>query len=140
MRKNNTSEVPSSVLRPPWPPSGLTADHLRVLECCAASGDPLSGLATSRPLDQSGPSECPLIDVALMASVSATDSVPQNDHAVAEPLLVNQFQLQPHTIREERVFRRRRPQGRRTFEARPLIHPPSDRQGRDYGRMLIAVL
>ena len=36
-----------------------------------------------------------------MESVSATDSVPQNDHAVAEPVLVNQFQLQPHTIREE---------------------------------------
>src|SRR2546425_13331983 len=64
---------------------------------------------------QSGPSECPLLDVALTASVSATDSVPQNDHAVAEPVLVNQFQLQPHTIREEPLFRRRRPQGRRTF-------------------------
>jgi hypothetical protein len=32
---------------------------------------------------------------------SATDSVPQNDHAVAEPELVDQLQLQPHTIREE---------------------------------------
>ncbi len=60
-----------------------------------------SGLPTSRPLDQSGPSECPLLDVALTASVSATDNVPQKDHAVAEPVLVDQFQLQPHTIREE---------------------------------------
>ena len=41
-----------------------------------------------------------LVSVALAASVSATDSVPQNDHAVAEPALINQFQLQPHTIRE----------------------------------------
>jgi hypothetical protein len=32
---------------------------------------------------------------------SATDGVPQNDHAVAEPALVDQLQLQPHTIREE---------------------------------------
>ena len=55
----------------------------------------------ARPLDQSGAYEGPLLDVALTASVSATDSVPQNDHAVAEPVLVNQFQLQPHTIREE---------------------------------------
>jgi hypothetical protein len=29
------------------------------------------------------------------------DSVPHNDRAVAEPVLVNRFQLQPHTIREE---------------------------------------
>jgi len=29
------------------------------------------------------------------------DNVPQKDHAVAEPVLVDQFQLQPHTIREE---------------------------------------
>jgi hypothetical protein len=49
-------------------------------------------IQTSRPLDQSGPSEGPLLDVALAASVSAADSVPQNDHAVAEPVLVNQFQ------------------------------------------------
>ena len=58
-------------------------------------------IADKPPLDQSGPSECPLLDVALTANVSATDSVPQNDHAVAELVLVNQFQLQPHTIREE---------------------------------------
>src|SRR5215470_12949706 len=32
---------------------------------------------------------------------SATDSVPQKDHAVGESVLVDQFQLQPHTIREE---------------------------------------
>ena len=32
---------------------------------------------------------------------SATDNVPQKDHAVAEPVLVDQFRLQPHTIREE---------------------------------------
>jgi hypothetical protein len=60
-----------------------------------------SGLPTSCPLDQSGLSECPLLAVALTASVSATDSVPQNDHSVAESMLVKQFQLQPHTIREE---------------------------------------
>ena len=34
-------------------------------------------------------------------SLSATDSVPQNDHAVAEPVLIEQLQLQPHTIGEE---------------------------------------
>jgi hypothetical protein len=28
--------------------------------------------------------------------------VPQKDHAVAEPVLVDQFQLQPHTISENR--------------------------------------
>jgi len=39
--------------------------------------------ADERPLGQSGPSECPLRDVALTASVSATEGVPQNDHAVA---------------------------------------------------------
>ena len=61
----------------------------------------MSGLPTIRPLDQSDPSECPLLDVALTASVSATDSVPQSDDAVVEPALVNQFQLQPHTVREE---------------------------------------
>ena len=32
---------------------------------------------------------------------SATDGVPQNDHGVAEPAVVDQLQLQPHTIREE---------------------------------------
>jgi hypothetical protein len=31
----------------------------------------------------------------------ATDGVPQNDHAVAEPALVDQLQLQSHTIREK---------------------------------------
>jgi len=41
-------------------------------------------------------------DVALTASVSAMDSVPQKDDAVAEPGLVDQFQLQPYTIRDER--------------------------------------
>jgi len=35
------------------------------------------------------------------ASVSAADSVPQTDHADAETAIVNQFQLQPHIIREE---------------------------------------
>ena len=35
------------------------------------------------------------------ASVSATHSVPQSSHAVAEPSLVNPFQLQPHTMRKE---------------------------------------
>jgi hypothetical protein len=59
-------------------------------------------LPTSRPLDQSGPRECPPLDVALTASVSGTDSVPQKDDAVAEPVLVDQFQLQLHTIREDR--------------------------------------
>ncbi len=58
-------------------------------------------LPPSRRLDQSGPSACPLFDVALTAGVSATDSIPQTDHAVAEPVLVKQFQLQPHSIREE---------------------------------------
>jgi hypothetical protein len=44
---------------------------------------------------------------------SATHYVPQKDHAVAEPVLVDQFQLQPHTVQEEpTVFRRRRPRGR----------------------------
>src|SRR5215510_2209254 len=78
---------------------------------------------TSRPLDQSGPSECPPLDVALMESVSATDSVPQNDHAVAEPVLVNQFQLQPHTIREEPFSGVNDRMGRRTFEARQQDQP-----------------
>lgn len=32
---------------------------------------------------------------------SASDGVPQNDHAAAEPALADQLQLQPHTIREE---------------------------------------
>ena len=32
---------------------------------------------------------------------SATDNVPRKDHAFAEPVLVNQFQLQSRTIREE---------------------------------------
>lgn len=32
---------------------------------------------------------------------SATDGVPQNEQAVAEPALFDQLQLQPHTIREE---------------------------------------
>jgi hypothetical protein len=32
---------------------------------------------------------------------SGTDGVPQNDHAMAKPVLVDQLQLQPHTIREE---------------------------------------
>jgi hypothetical protein len=40
-------------------------------------------------MDQSSYYECPLLDVAMTASVSATDSVSQNDHAVAEPALVN---------------------------------------------------
>ncbi len=53
-------------------------------------------------LDQRILAFCPHLDsVAVTASVSATDSVPQKDHAVAEPVLVNQFQLQPHTIGEE---------------------------------------
>jgi hypothetical protein len=52
-------------------------------------------------MDQSSYYECPLLDVAMTASVSATDSVSQNDHAVAEPALFNQFQLQQHTILEE---------------------------------------
>jgi hypothetical protein len=30
-----------------------------------------------------------------------SNSVPQHERAVAEPVLVDQFQLQPHTIREE---------------------------------------
>jgi len=64
---------------------------------------------TSRPLDWRRPCECPPLDVALTASVSATDSVPQRDDAVAELVLVDQFQLQLHTIREEPFFRRRRP-------------------------------
>jgi len=49
----------------------------------------------------------PARHVALTASASATDSVPQNDRAVAEPVLVNRFQLPPHAIREERFQRRR---------------------------------
>jgi hypothetical protein len=32
---------------------------------------------------------------------SAADSVPQDDHAVAEPALLDQLQVQPHTVREE---------------------------------------
>jgi hypothetical protein len=32
---------------------------------------------------------------------SATHNVPQKDHAVAEPVLVDQFQLQRHTVQEE---------------------------------------
>ena len=32
---------------------------------------------------------------------SATDSVPQNDHAVPEPVLIEQLQLQPHAIGKE---------------------------------------
>src|SRR5215475_12433740 len=39
--------------------------------------------------------------IAAPSLLSATDSVPQKDHAVLEPLLVDQFQLQPHAIREE---------------------------------------
>ena len=35
---------------------------------------------------------------------AATDGVPQNDHPVAEAALVDQLQLQPHTIREEPFF------------------------------------
>jgi hypothetical protein len=37
------------------------------------AGPSMKGLPTSRSLDQSSPSECPPLDVALMASVSATD-------------------------------------------------------------------
>jgi hypothetical protein len=40
-------------------------------------------------------------DSAITASVSATDTVTQSDDAVAEPALVKQFQVQPHTVREE---------------------------------------
>ena len=35
------------------------------------------------------------------ADRSATDGVPQNDHTPAEAALVDQLQLQRHTIREE---------------------------------------
>src|SRR6516162_2051184 len=65
------------------------------------NGLSVAGLPTSRPPDQSGPSECPLLDVALTASASATDGVPQNGHAVAEPELADRLELQPHAIREE---------------------------------------
>ena len=73
-----------------------TVGHRRQLE-----EDKLRNYTLPAPFFQSAPSECPLLDVALTASVSATDNVPQRDHAVAEPVLVDQFQLQPHTIREE---------------------------------------
>jgi len=36
-----------------------------------------------------------------LRDLSATDTVPQSDHAVPEALLIEQLQLQPHTIREE---------------------------------------
>jgi len=39
--------------------------------------------------------------IAAPSPRSATDNVPQKDHAVGEPVLVDQFRLQPHTIREE---------------------------------------
>src|SRR5688572_12817363 len=32
---------------------------------------------------------------------SAVDGVPQDDHAVAEPALLDQLQVQPHTVRKE---------------------------------------
>jgi len=83
----------------------------------------VSSVITSRPLDQSGPCECPPLDVALTASVSATDSVPQKDDAVAEPVLVDQFQLQPHTIREEPFSDAA--DDRRTAEHLELVHKTS---------------
>jgi hypothetical protein len=52
-------------------------------------------------MDQRRPSKCRCFDVALTARESATDNVPQNDQAVAEPVLVKHLQLQPHAIREE---------------------------------------
>jgi hypothetical protein len=36
-----------------------------------------------------------------MNSKAKMDTVPQSDHAVPEALLIEQLQLQPHTIREE---------------------------------------
>src|SRR5262245_6905172 len=36
-----------------------------------------------------------------LAWLVATDRIPQNDHAVPEPALIEQLQLQPHTIGEE---------------------------------------
>jgi hypothetical protein len=50
--------------------------------------------------DRHGVDTCEARD-DLTASVSATDRVPQNDHAVAEPVFVNQCQRQPDTIPEE---------------------------------------
>ena len=35
---------------------------------------------TSRPLDQSGPSECPLLEIALTSGSSAMDGLPQEGH------------------------------------------------------------
>jgi len=41
------------------------------------------------------------LNLILPSYRSATDGVPQNGHTVAKPALVDQLQLQPHTIREE---------------------------------------
>jgi hypothetical protein len=49
---------------------------------------------------------------------SATDGVPQNDHAVAGPALVDQLQPQPHTIREEPFSGDDDHWGRRSYEGR----------------------
>jgi hypothetical protein len=53
---------------------------------------PFYSLSTHKPEGPDGPPA---------SYRSATDGVPQNDHAVAEPALVDQLQLHPHTIREE---------------------------------------
>ena len=45
-----------------------------------------------------------MVDLA-SARVSATDSVLQNDRPVAEAALVDQLQLQPHTIWEKAFSR-----------------------------------
>src|ERR1700722_8538117 len=39
--------------------------------------------------------------IGALSLPSATDNVPQKERAVAEPVLLDKFQLQPHTIREK---------------------------------------
>jgi hypothetical protein len=100
----------------------LRAAKLAELENLPVRIVKLTVLPTSRPLDQSSPCECPPLDVALTAIVSATDSVPQKDDAVAEPVLVDQFQLQPYTIREEPLSGA---DDRRTDDHLKLVHKTS---------------